>query len=72
MSEKEKDILDALKNQLMRTTCVKEEDFFEINEDSKTQNCIYYLRNYQDNLLACANHEEDYNKGRGRELLLCI
>ena len=68
MSEKEKDILDALKNQLIRTTCVNEEDFFEINEDSKTQNCIYYLRNYQDNLLACTNHKEDYKKGGGREL----
>ena len=68
MSEKEKDILDALKNQLIRTTCVNEEDFFEINEDSKTQNCIYYLRNYQDNLLACTNHKEEYKKGGGREL----
>ena len=68
MSEKEKDILNALRDKLLQTKRVKDDDFIVINDDSKTQNCIYYLRNYQDNLLACTNHERDYKRGKGREL----
>ena len=49
MSEKEKDILVALRNKLLETSSVTIDDFFRENECG-TPNCIYYLRRFENNL----------------------
>ena len=67
MNEKEKDILEALRKKLLSTKHVIEEDFLDVNDNNKTQKCIYYLRRYEDNVFACKNHSEDFDNGRGGE-----
>ncbi|MBR5674310.1 MAG: hypothetical protein IKW97_07910 [Muribaculaceae bacterium] len=73
MSNKEKDILEALKNKLIETAGISEDDFLSENDECKTQNCIYYLRDLKDNLQKdqknYSMHLENYSKkdtGRNR------
>lgn len=67
ISKKEEDILRALKDKLLETKSVTENDFFDEN-DRATSKCIYYLRRFDKNVHSSKNHCQDFKKGRGGEL----
>ena len=67
MNEKEKDILEALRIQLVSTKRVTEDDFLDVKENRKTEKCIYYLKRYEDNVISCKQHLKEFKNGKGGE-----
>lgn len=60
MNTIEKEILKKLRCKLLQTSSLTEAEFMKEAEAS-TSNCIYYLRDFKDNIKTCKNRLNDYS-----------